>query len=59
MECNHIMSQHHDNAAGYGTSKESTYDNQETETYVHWHPSLYLGFMTDERMTFDEFIAEQ
>jgi hypothetical protein len=56
-ECNHMLSQH--NSAGYGTSKKLVCDNQEIETYVHWHLSSYLDFMTDKRMTFDEFIAEQ
>ncbi len=34
-------------------------DNQEIGTYVHWHLSSYLKFMTDKRMIFDDFIAEQ
>jgi hypothetical protein len=52
-----MVSQH--NPAGYGTSKKPVCDNQEIETYVHWHLSSYLDFMTDKRMTFDAFIAEQ
>jgi hypothetical protein len=51
-----MVSQH--NPAGYGTPKKPVCDNQEIETYVHWHLSLYLDFMTDKRMSFDEFIAE-
>ena len=34
-------------------------DNPEKESYAHWHFSSYFDFMTDKRMTFDEFIAEQ
>jgi hypothetical protein len=49
-----MMSQH--NPADYCTSKKPVCDNQESETYVQWHLSSY---MTDKRMTFDEFIAEQ
>ena len=57
MECSHVVSQY--NSEGNGTSQKSVYDNQETETYVHWHLNSSLDFMTDKRMTFDEFIAEQ
>jgi hypothetical protein len=49
-----MVSQH--NPAGYGTPKKPVCDNQEIETYVHWHFSLYLDFMTDKRMTFDELL---
>jgi hypothetical protein len=55
-----MVSQH--NQAGdvmYVTSRNSVHDNPETESYVHSHLSSYFDFMTDKRMTFDEFIAEQ
>ena len=60
MECSHMVSQH--NQAGnvmYVTSMNSVHDNPETKSYAHWHLSSYFDFMTDKRMTFDEFIAEQ
>ena len=60
MECSHMVSQHIQ--AGYMmyvTSRNSVYDNPEKESYAHWHLSSYFDFMTDKRMTFDEFIAEQ
>ena len=57
MECSHVVLQH--NSGGNGTSQKSVHGNQETETYVHWHLNSSLDFMTDKRMTFDEFIAEQ
>jgi hypothetical protein len=60
MECRHMVSQH--NQGGnvmYVTSRNSVHDNPETESYVHWHLSSYFDFMTDKRMTFDEFIADQ
>ena len=47
------------NSGGNGTSQKSVHGNQETETYVHWHLNSSIDFMTAERMTFDEFIAEQ
>jgi hypothetical protein len=59
-ECSHMLSQHY--SAGCDTSKNpvcDNQDNQETETYVHWHLSSYLDLMTDKQMTFDEFIADQ
>jgi hypothetical protein len=56
MKCSNTVSRH--SPADYGTSKKPVCDNQETETYVHWHLSSYLVFMTDKRMTFDEFITE-
>jgi hypothetical protein len=56
-ECSHMVSQH--NSAGNDTSKKPVCDNLEIETYVHWHLSSHFDFMTDKRMTFDEFIAEQ
>ncbi len=52
-----MVSQH--NSAGYDTSKKPVYDNLEIETYVHWHLSSHFDFMTDKRMTFDDFFAEQ
>ncbi len=52
-----MVSQH--NSAGYGTSKKPVSDNQEIETCVLRHLSSWLDFMTDMRMTFDEFNAEQ
>ena len=54
MECSHMVAQF--NSGGNGTAASA---NQETETYVHWHLSSYLDFMTVKRKTFDEFIAEQ
>jgi len=42
----------------YVTSRSSVHDNPVTESYVQWHLSSYFDFMTDKRMTFDEFIAE-
>ena len=42
----------------YVTSRNSVHDNPVTESYVQWHLSSYFDFMTDKRMTFDEFIAE-
>ncbi len=60
MECSHMVPQH--NQAGYLTyitSRNSVYDNQEIETCVQWHLSSFFDFMTDKRMTFHEFIAEQ
>ena len=54
MECSHMVA--HFNSGGNGTTVNA---NQETETYVHWHLSSHLDFMTVIRMTFDEFIAEQ
>ncbi len=55
---NQCAAQLQHNPVGYGTSKKPVCDNQEIETYVHLHLSSYLDFMTDKRMTFDEFIAE-
>jgi hypothetical protein len=58
-ECSHMVSLH--NQAGdvmYVTSRSSVHDNPVTESYVQWHLSSYFDFMTDKRMTFDEFIAE-
>ena len=60
MECSHMVSQHIQ--AGYMmyvTYRNSVYDNPEKESYAHWHLSSNFDFMTDKRMTFDEFIAEQ
>ena len=56
MVCRYMVAQF--NSGGNGTTS-TVYANQETETYVHWHLSLHLDFMSVKRMTFDEFIAEQ
>ena len=46
-------------SSGGNRTTSTVYANQETETYVHWHLSSHLDFMSVKRMTFDEFIAEQ
>ena len=56
MVCRYMVAQF--NSGGNGTTS-TVYANQETETYVHWHLSSHLDFMSAKRMTFDEFIAEQ
>ena len=56
-ECSHVISEY--NSGCNGTHQKAVYDNQDTETNVHWHLSSYIDFITDNRMTFDEFIAEQ
>ena len=56
MECSHVTAQY--NSGGNGTSQKPVYADQRTETDVHWHLYSSFDFMTDNRMTFDEFIAE-
>jgi hypothetical protein len=52
LRCSHMVSQH--NLAGYVTSKNCVYDNKETDLYTYWYLSLYLDFMTDKQLTFNE-----
>ena len=45
-ECSYVISKY--NSGCNGNHQKAVYDNQDTETNVHWH-----------LVTFDEFIAEQ
>jgi hypothetical protein len=55
MECSDMVSKF--NSGGYGKHHKSLYDNQDTETNVHWHLCSNIDFKTDW-ITLDEFIAE-
>ena len=56
MECSHMVAQY--DSGGKMTNQIYVFANQ--ETCVHWDSTLYLDFMTEKRMTFDESIfAEQ
>ena len=56
-ECSYLISEY--NSGCNGTHQKAVYDNQDTETNVQWHLSSYIDLITDNLMTFDEFITEQ